>query len=132
MLGREKDFEQWHRVKTGLDARRRSPTFQERQIWWCSLGVNIGHEEDGKGDYATRPVLIVRKFNRRIFWGVPLTTQIKDRLHYHRVHFKGVEQCVMLSQMRLWEARRLRSEMGQLPEDQFEGIREALKALLSN
>lgn len=128
----QKDFDNWKRLKARLNERDRFPTFRQREIWWFSVGVNVGHEEDGKGSFASRPVLIVRKFNRRLFWGVPLTTQIKEKLHYHRVHFKGKEQCVMLSQMRLWDAKRLRNKMGQLPEDQFEEIRSALIALLQN
>lgn len=126
----DKDFDNWHRLKQTLNQKQRLTLYHERDIWWCSIGVNVGHEEDGKNATASRPVLIVRKFNRHIFWGVPLTTKIKDRLHYHRIHFKEREQCAMLSQMRLWESKRLKNRMGQLPEDQFEEIKIALKALL--
>jgi len=24
------------------------PRFSEREIWWCSVGVNVGHEADSK------------------------------------------------------------------------------------
>jgi mRNA interferase MazF len=99
-----KDFSEWHRLKTELQQRQGSPNPNQREIWWCSVGLNLGHEEDGKGTQFSRPVLVVRKFNRRIFWGVPLTTQIKDKLHYHRIYFKEQEQCAMLSQLRLWKA----------------------------
>lgn len=126
----EKDFAGWHQLKSQLHTEHRAPTFQEREVWWCSVGVNIGHEVDGKSQLFSRPVLIVRKFNRHIFLGVPLTTQIKENRYYHRIHFKGREQCVMLSQLRLWEGRRLTRSMGQLPEDQFERVRRALKAML--
>lgn len=126
----EKDFAGWHRLKSRLHAEHRAPTFQEREVWWCSVGVNIGHEVDGKSQYATRPVLIVRKFNEHIFLGVPLTTQIKQTPYYHRLHFKSREQCVMLSQLRLWAAKRLRNKLGKLTGDQFQVVREALKAML--
>lgn len=126
----EKDFTAWHDLKTHLQKQGETPTFKQREIWWCSIGVNVGDEMDGKSQLFSRPVLIVRKFNRRIFIGVPLTTKVKDNPYYHRIHFKGIDQCVMLSQLRLWEGKRLTRRMGQLPEDQFEKIRQALKAML--
>src|SRR5437773_11349079 len=74
----QKDFPGWHRQKEQLHAQRHTPTFQEREIWWCSVGVNIGHEMDGKNQFYHRPVLIVRTLNPHIFFGVPLTTKIKQ------------------------------------------------------
>ena len=78
-----KDFDSWNIQKKVINTSSRSPTFKEREIWWCRLGVNIGHEQDGKGMQAYRPILVLKKFNRQIFWGVPLTTQIKDNQYYH-------------------------------------------------
>ena len=125
-----KDFLGWCELKAKINEHYKTPTFQEREIWWCSIGTNIGHEEDGKGLYYRRPVLIIRKFNRRIFWGIPLTTQIKEKHYYHRIAFKEQEQCVMLSQLRLWESKRLNRKMGKLDQQQFEEIREKLKSML--
>ena len=76
----QKDFPGWHRQKEQLHAQHHTPTFQEREIWWCSVGVNVGHEMDGKNQFYNRPVLIVRKFNPHIFFGVPLTTKMKQNL----------------------------------------------------
>lgn len=126
----EKNFIDWHTLKEWLHDHHNAPTFKQREVWWCSVGVNIGHEEDGKGEYYSRPVLIVRKFNERIFWGVPLTTQIKSNPYYYRIHFKGREQCVMLSQLRLWESKRLRANMGKLSPSQFVKIREAIREMI--
>lgn len=125
-----KDFEGWHQLKQHLNARADAPTFQQREIWWCSVGVNIGHEADGKNQFYNRPILIVRKFNRHIFLGVPLTTQIKQNLYYHPIHFKNKAQCVMLSQLRLWESKRLTEFLGKLPKEQFEEVRKALKQMI--
>ena len=125
------------RISQAGTARRNSctpstipPTFQEREIWWCSVGVNIGHEMDDKNQFYNRPVLIVRKFNPHIFFGVPLTTKIKQNPYYFPMRFKDREQCVMLSQLRLWDGKRLTHKMGQLPDDQFEAVKQALRRLL--
>ena len=126
----QKDFPGWHRQKEQLHAQHHTPTFQEREIWWCSVGVNVGHEKDGKNQFYNRPVLIVRKFNPHIFFGVPLTTKIKQNPYYFPMRFKDREQCVMLSQLRLWDGKRLTHKMGQRPDDQFEAVKQALRRLL--
>jgi mRNA-degrading endonuclease toxin of MazEF toxin-antitoxin module len=125
-----KDFTEWHSLKQQLQVRKDAPIFQQQEIWWCSVGMNIGHEADGKSKLYSRPVLVVRKFNRHIFFGVSLTSRIKENPYYHRIHFLGNEQCVMLSQLRLWESRRLLNRMGKLPDNQFNAVRAALQNLL--
>lgn len=126
----EKDFDGWHRLKEELDLLHRPPTFQQREIWWCSIGVNIGHEANGKSRLCNRPVLIVRKFNAHIFLGGPLTTQIKANAYYLPIHFKGQQQCVTLSQLRLWDGKRLTHKLGKLSVEHFETVRKALRDMI--
>ena len=126
----DKNFDDWNLVKKNLDKNDSSPTFQKREIWWCSIGLNIGHEENGKNKDYSRPVLIIRKFNNHIFWGIPLTTQIKEKHYYHRIHFKDREQCLMLSQIRLLESRRLNDKMGKISQKQFDEVRDILKSMI--
>ena len=73
----EKKFDPWNDEKKSLEKR---PVLRvhEGEIWWCSLGVNVGDEQDGKNDLFERPVLIVRKFNNSIVWAVPMITKIKE------------------------------------------------------
>jgi mRNA interferase MazF len=131
----EKDFKNWHTIKSQINESTRLPTFKEREIWWCSIGINVGHETDGKNQYFNRPVIVVRKFNRHIFWAVPLTTQIKDNPFYFPIHFTGCnahkrEQRAMLSHLRLYDSKRLHDKMGRLPHDQFDALLEALSGLI--
>lgn len=125
-----KDFKTWHNIKNDIHTSTRLPSFSEREIWWRSIGVNVGHEEDGKGLYFRRPVLIIRNFNQHVFWGVPLTTQLKDKHYYHRIVFQDNKQCAMVSQLRLWGCNRLNSRMGKLDVGQFKAIKEKLKSML--
>jgi mRNA interferase MazF len=131
----EKDFEGWNGVKQSLDKKELShvPVFQEREIWWCSIGVNVGNEEDGKNRLYNRPVLIVKKFSKRLFWGVAMTTHVKEHPQYLLVEFQGEKVCVMLSHLRLYDSKRLstgRSKMGRLSSSQFEKVKAALKEFL--
>jgi mRNA interferase MazF len=126
----EKDFDNWSirkRKVHGIDLR---PMFKERDVWWCSLGVNIGDEQDGKGENFTRPVLVFKKFNRNIFLGIPLSTQLKENIFYHRVNFKGIEQSLLISQIRLIDAKRLRDKMGGMPSSEMQNLKEKFRKLI--
>lgn len=126
-----KDFAQWHAVKRRINSRLTVLPYKEREIWWCSVGVNVGREADGKGPNAVRPVLVVRKFNVDTFLGLPLTSQKKDNTRFfHPFFFHGRNQYAMLSQLRLWEGRRLQNKMGQLSEGKFNDVKDALKKLV--
>lgn len=126
----ERDYDQWNSKKKLVNSSEKRPMFKERDVWWCGLGANIGHEEDGKGVNFTRPVLIVKKFNQQIFLGLPLSTQVKESYFYHKVHFNGIEQCVLLSHMRLLDAKRLKDKMGGLYAHEFVQIKEKMRQIL--
>lgn len=130
-----KDFEGWLPVKEQINNEEKAPTFKEREIWWCSIGINVGYEMDGKNRHYNRPVLIVRKFNTRLFWGVPLTTQVKDNPYYFLLDYQGKDgnprkRCVMLSHLRLYDSKRLHDKMGRLSHQDFENVRDALRNLI--
>lgn len=125
-----KDFQTWNIFKIKLNDFHITPTFKEREVWWCSIGVNVGHEEDGKSNRFNRPVLVIKKFNKHLFWGVPLTTKIKEIEHYHKFYFDDVEQCAMLTQMRLLDSKRITHKIGRLAENEFKDIKSKLKCYL--
>ena len=56
-----KKFSDWTKLKIRIHSRRKKVYFKEREIWWVSLGVNIGHEQDGKNIRFERPVLILKR-----------------------------------------------------------------------
>ncbi len=126
----QKDFDNWNKQKKATHARAIRALFKERDVWWCSLGTNVGDEQDGKGQLFSRPVLILKKFNANIFIGLPLSTIIKNNRFYHRLHFKGIDQCVVLSQVRLLDAKRLENRMGDLPSHEFNAVKEKLRQLI--
>ena len=43
----KKDFEKWHKKKTDIDNSSKRLFFHEREVWFCSIGMNIGYEQDG-------------------------------------------------------------------------------------
>ena len=78
-----KEFLAWIGIKQKLDdSNHKPPYFKEREIWWASIGENIGTEMNGKNSYFRRPVLIVRKLDTYSFVCVPLTSKQKEGSWY--------------------------------------------------
>ena len=123
-----KDFDAWNNIQKVLNSKNEIPHYwNSREIWWLSLGVNIGNEQDGKGEFFKRPVLVINKFNKRLFWGVPLTTQIKDNPYYHHFELNNQKQCALLTQMRLFDASRMTRKMARLGKQEFTEYCDKLK-----
>ena len=118
----EKNFDSWNIKKQELSKTERA-YFSKGDIWFASIGKNIGDEEDGKNSDFERPVLIVRKFNNNIFLGVPLTSnEEKEGKYYHRlVSFSG--STAILSQVRLFDAKRLLRNIGKLESGELKEIK---------
>ena len=126
----EQYFNQWHKVKKQINKTKHLPTFKEREIWWCSVGQNIGFEIYGKGEKFWRPVLVLNKHNEFTFLGLPLTSQQKDNRYCFPLHFQEEDITVLLGQARTFSSKRLSNQMGKLPHKKFNEIKQAFKATL--
>lgn len=116
----KKDFDIWNTEKKDID--KRSPQrlfFREREIWWCSLGVNIGFEQDGKNEQFERPVLILKKFNGEMVFIVPLTSIKKTGRYYHSIQHEGNDYSLILSQSKLISTRRLLRKIRTISKTDF-------------
>ena len=133
----KKDFTIWTPLKKELD-NTDAPRlfFHEREIWYCHLGENIGFEQDGRSDQFLRPVIVIRKFNKSIFWAIPLTRTQKDLPFYFtftsqsETNTEALKSTAVLSQIRLIDAKRLRRMIGYISEGEFQSLKNKLKALL--
>jgi mRNA interferase MazF len=118
-----KNFEEWNTKKQSIEKSTFSPAyFSEGEVWWLSIGINIGCEEDEKSQDYSRPVLIVKKFNNQIFIGIPLTTQRKDNPYYIPISFGQKTGSAMISQIRSFSSKRLTRKMGKLEDSYYKNI----------
>lgn len=124
-----KDFNAWHPVKKKIDKKANLPTFKEREIWWCSVGVNVGFEIFGKDRFFTRPVLVIRKFGYSTFLGAPLTSSPKTGYYRKPYHLDGKDGFVLLDQIRTYDARRLLNDdcIQRMHPNEFKKIKQAMK-----
>ena len=133
----QKDFKIWTPVKSNLhNSNDERLFFHEREVWYSHLGGNIGFEQDGRGDQFLRPVVIIRKFNNEIFWGVPLTRTRKRLPFYFAFNIQtetgadDEKSVAVLSQIRLIDAKRLRRMTRYISEEDIILLKKKLKALL--
>ena len=68
--------------KEFLHKEKARPFFHEGEVWFCALGVNVGFEQDGRGESFLRPIVVIKKFNQEVFWGLPLTKRQKQGQYY--------------------------------------------------
>jgi len=95
-----------------------------------AIGVNVGFEQDGGGRDFLRPVIVFRKFNNEIFWGIPLTHTKKKAPFYFQFKIGRTISTAILSQIRLFDARRLSHILGAMLGPDFSSLKKKFKALL--
>lgn len=127
----EKDFDRWNTKKKEIHGQEPKIFCHPREIWWCSLGVNIGFEQDGTGKNFDRPVVVIKSFNKNVFFGVALTGSKRTGKYYFPVgKLDGREASVILSQVRLIDTKRFIRKMGTLEKECFSALKLALQKTL--
>jgi mRNA interferase MazF len=110
-----KRFIEWIQVKIKLHGQETPPFFvSEGEIWWASVGDNIGREINGKGDYFTRPVYIYQKLNMDFHLVIPMTSKIKHGPWFVAVTHNEKEVFLCMNQIRTIDSKRLRDKLGQM------------------
>jgi len=131
MSEHKKDFDKWNDKKKKLDKKERSILTSPRQIWWASIGLNIGDEEDGKNQHFERPVLVIKTFNRRVFLGVPITSQRKENKFYFEIEYNNKKYYLILSQIRLFSNKRLLRKITKINAQTFLKIKDNLGKIIN-
>lgn len=128
----DKDYSTWHLEKTDVQSNKVRPFFHEREVWFCTMGANIGFEQDGRGEKFLRPVVIIKKFNNEVLWAVPLTTKGKMGKYYFTFNLDAVTiSTAILSQLRLVDSKRLQYKIGNIAESDFKELKTKLRQLLA-
>ena len=130
MMNPNEELASWAKLKEGIYFQSERPYFHERDVWWSSIGFNIGDEAHGKNYYFERPVLVVRKFNNNIFLAIPLSSKSKTGKYYCNVMLNGQTRSVMLSQIRLIDAKRIIRKIGYISKNDQELVKKSLTDIL--
>jgi len=132
-MDESKEFDIWNSLKKKIQIHDKDVNFfpKEGEVWMSAVGKNIGYEQNGSGDNFSRPILIIKKFNNHMFWGVPLSSKQKNLDFYF--NFTDVNQqkvSVILAQMKLISVHRLNRKLYEVPQVTLNLIKVKLQSFL--
>ena len=128
------EFDIWNELKKKIEEKEyildKFP--REGEIWIANIGKNIGFEQNGKGESFSRPVLIVKKFNNKMFWIVPISSKQKNfDFYFNYTDSSNRSVSVILAQMKLMSLKRFIRDVGVADGDLLSEIKNKLILLLS-
>jgi mRNA interferase MazF len=125
-----KRFNEWIGLKEKLHSNNpKAPLVKERDLWWISLGENIGSEINGKSKLFSRPGIILKKLSHGFYLIVPTTTQKREGTWYVNIHHNDIDMYACLHQIRTVDYRRLSTKFGQISHGELIKIKEAFNLL---
>ena len=129
-----KDFDKWNNQKKEVQKKDKIPYFYEREIWYVKMWVNLWVEQDWKWELYLRPIIILKKFNKYSFYWIPMTSVDKtwSRNHLEIEWFeKNVKSFVWLSQMKLFDTKRLVEKKWVVKISDFKKLIQKIKELFN-
>ena len=128
----KQEFEKWNQEKILLNKNNNLRTYREWELWYISMWKNIWFEQDWKWEKFLRPVLIFKKFNKNIFYWIPLTTKEKNNIfHFWFIDTKWKQSFAILSQMRLFDSKRLLRNIWSIKFRDLKILKQKIKELIS-
>lgn len=101
-------FDEWNEEKKKIQEKDTHEVYiNPRDIWYVKMGINIGNETNGKGEFV-RPVLVLKRVGNLIFVA-PLTTKGKDSNFYHilsTVKYLDTQYSRDMSRVELWDIKK--------------------------
>ncbi|MDQ7044284.1 MAG: type II toxin-antitoxin system PemK/MazF family toxin [Sulfurimonas sp.] len=124
-------YDEWTKVKRKIDSKEKLITYKERDIFWANIGENIGFEQNGKGSDFMRPILVFRKFTNKMFFGIPLSTQLRDGSFFFQFQFlEDKKSTALLVQAKMFDVKRLDRRIGMINKDDFKNLESKMRELM--
>ncbi len=123
-------YDNWNSKKKEIASQKSDIVFSEGDIWWCSVGINIGTEVFGKGENFRRPVLVLRKLSHETCIGIPLTSKEKIGTWFQEITFNNQRNWAMLYQVRMIHSNRFQRRLAVVDHASLVSVKEKLQQLL--
>ena len=125
------EFDRWNRLKKALNSKTKIIKFSKGNIYFMSVGKNIGYESYGKDELFLRPVLVYKKLSDSTFIGIPLTSKNKMGSYYFSFNYKkDITSTAMFNQMRVFDIKRSEYLSGHINKNTFKNLEIKLKAFM--
>ena len=131
MYNEDLRFDEWNKAKKEINKKSiQSSHIKIGYIYWIKIGKNIGNEVFGKGKDFARPVLVMNVFYNGLFLGVPLSSKTHNKsgkLYYKFKDNKGNLQTALLTQLRIFDSKRVKTQLSSVKISDFEILKDKLK-----
>ena len=99
-------FNNWNKLKQKIE-NKEIILFRQGEIYFMSVGQNIGYEIYGKKELYLRPVLVYRKLSKQTFIGIPLSSKEKNGTYFHTFRYtQKTLSTALLNQIRVFDIKR--------------------------
>ena len=99
-------FDNWNNLKQKIE-NKEPVQFRQGQIYFMSIGQNIGYEIYGKKELYLRPVLVYKKLSKQTFIGIPLSSKQKDGTYFYTFRYTTKTlSTALLNQIRVFDIKR--------------------------
>lgn len=132
-MSENNEFNQWNELKKQINSTKPNK-ISIAKIYWLSVGKNVGSEVYGKGVEFIRPVLVLKKVGANAFIGVPLSTKTKCKtgiFYHHLTDSKKIPQVALISQIRLFDTRRVKGFKSRISKSDFNEIKQKVVGLFA-
>jgi len=125
-------YDRWNRLKKKLNNKENIIKFSSGNIYFTSIGQNIGYESYGEKELYLRPVLVYKKLSKTTFLGIPLTSKLKEGSYYFSFNYKkDVTTTAMFNQMRVFDIRRTEYYSGHIKLSDFAKLKDKIKEFIN-
>ncbi len=123
IIEENESFDDWNELKKKINKRNKKLKFKNKDIFFISIGKNVGYEQYGKGKEFLRPVLVLKKLSKETFFGIPLTSKEKVGNYYFSFKHRNKISTAMFNQARVFDIKRVKFSYGSVGRNTFEKIR---------
>jgi mRNA interferase MazF len=128
----EKDFDKWNERKKEIENFEESELyFNNWDIWWSTVWLNLKTESCWKWEEFRRPILILKKLSSEMFIAIPLSSKKKQWTWFCKYDLNWEINYVMLYQIKMLHKNRLQRKIWKIEHGNFEEIKKRLKLLLN-
>jgi mRNA interferase MazF len=117
-------FVEWTKLKVQIHFSEIKAFPVKGEVWWASLGQNIGVEINGKNSDFERPVVVIKVFNNQGMLVAPISSKAKD--DQYTIKFRNSESkinSINMSQIKSISSKRFLRKIGELDDETFEKLR---------
>lgn len=124
-------YDKWNNLKKSIDNKKHRFYTKNTEIYFMSVGQNVGFESYGKDELFLRPVLVYKRLSKNTFLGIPLTSKEKVGSYYFKFSYKKDKYSyASLNQLKVFDTKRIQYKSGNIKHEDFEKLKKQMEEFI--